>query len=97
MLIDLMPAMAKAIDKLPLERLLIYPARVPYPKYIQVETMNGCNLNCVMCDKEGRNRLGREQGRLTMHGFSEIISQFTHLKGVSLHGLGEPLLNKDLF
>ena len=64
----------------------------PLPKAIQVEVTTRCNLNCIMCNTEGRLRTGRD---MTLAEFENIYSRFPALDRVTLHGIGEPLLNPD--
>jgi len=60
------------------------------PAEIQLEPTIDCNLDCVMCNTESRNRRKR---LMTLAEFRRIIARFPKLKRVTLHGIGEPLLN----
>ncbi|GCF10263.1 radical SAM protein [Dictyobacter arantiisoli] len=64
------------------------------PRSIYIEPTSRCNEFCQQCP---RTLLSREDDRdLTFENFLSIVEQFPVLERVVLHGLGEPLLNKDL-
>jgi len=64
------------------------------PRSIYIEPTSRCNELCQQCP---RTLLSREEDRdLPFDQFREIVDQFPVLDRVVLHGLGEPLLNKDL-
>ncbi|GCE27274.1 hypothetical protein KDA_27580 [Dictyobacter alpinus] len=64
------------------------------PRSIYIEPTSRCNEFCQQCP---RTLLSREDDRdLTFDDFRKIVDQFPVLDRVVLHGLGEPLLNKDL-
>src|SRR5215471_1917592 len=64
------------------------------PRSIYIEPTSRCNEFCQQCP---RTLLSREEDRdLTFDDFRTIVDQFPRLDRVVLHGLGEPLLNKDL-
>ncbi len=64
------------------------------PRSIYLEPTSRCNEFCQQCP---RTLLSREDDRdLSFDRFREIVDQFPALDRVVLHGLGEPLLNKDL-
>src|SRR5258708_7606557 len=64
------------------------------PRSIYIEPTSRCNELCQQCP---RTLLSREEDRdLTFDQFRFIVDQFPVLERVVLHGLGEPLLNKDL-
>src|SRR5437867_2924024 len=64
------------------------------PRSIYIEPTSRCNEFCQQCP---RTLLSREEDRdLTYDDFRTIVDQFPALDRVVLHGLGEPLLNKDL-
>ena len=69
-----------------------YVAKLPTELYL--ETTNRCNLACRTCPQyfgmpEGSGDLSLDQVRL-------IVDQLPDLRRVVLHGIGEPLLNKQL-
>ncbi len=64
------------------------------PRSIYLEPTSRCNEFCQQCP---RTLLTREDDRdLTYDNFLKIVEQFPVLDRVVLHGLGEPLLNKEL-
>jgi MoaA/NifB/PqqE/SkfB family radical SAM enzyme len=64
------------------------------PRSIYIEPTSRCNELCQQCP---RTLLSREDDRdLSFERFREIVEQFPDLERVVLHGLGEPLLNKEL-
>lgn len=64
------------------------------PRSIYIEPTSRCNELCQQCP---RTFLSREDDRdLSYDRFRYIVDQFPILERVVLHGLGEPLLNKDL-
>ena len=67
---------------------------VTLPRSIYIEPTSRCNELCQQCP---RTLLSREEDRdLSFENFRFIVDQFPALERVVLHGLGEPLLNKDL-
>jgi len=70
------------------------PARPPLPRSIYVETTSRCNSLCETCILTFG---GREAKRdLTYAAFRRIVDQFPALERVVLHGIGEPLLVREL-
>ncbi|MDQ6660505.1 MAG: radical SAM protein [Chloroflexota bacterium] len=64
------------------------------PRSIYIEPTSRCNEFCQQCP---RTLLSREDDRdLSFDRFRFIVDQFPVLDRVVLHGLGEPLLNKEL-
>src|SRR5437763_9236561 len=64
------------------------------PRSIYIEPTSRCNELCQQCP---RTLLSREDDRdLSFDNFRFIVDQFPILERVVLHGLGEPLLNKEL-
>src|SRR5436305_14767012 len=64
------------------------------PRSIYIEQTSRCNEVCQQCP---RTLLSLEDDRdLSFDNFRYIVDQFPVLDRVVLHGLGEPLLNKDL-
>lgn len=64
------------------------------PEVIYLETSNSCNSLCETCPLTFFGN--GVPHNLTLDEFERIIEQFPDLKRVVLHGLGEPLLNRDL-
>lgn len=64
------------------------------PQVVFIEVTNRCNLLCKTCP---RTFFDREPLKtLTYQEFVEIAEQFPNMRRASLHGIGEPLLNKEL-
>jgi radical SAM protein with 4Fe4S-binding SPASM domain len=61
---------------------------------IQLESTLACNLKCKMCVRE---YFGEHKAYLVFEEFRKIIDKFPYLRQVNLTGIGEPLLNKDIF
>src|SRR6266581_5727760 len=67
---------------------------ITLPRSIYIEPTSRCNELCQQCP---RTLLSREDDRdLSFEQFRSIVDQFPVLERVVLHGLGEPLLNKEL-
>ena len=68
--------------------------RPPLPRSLYLETSSRCNSLCETCILTFG---GREPQRdLTWDEFRHVVDQFPDLERVLLHGIGEPLLNRDL-
>ncbi len=72
------------------------PVDVPWSqRSIYIEVTNKCNSLCVHCP---RTFNGLDWDRdLSVEEFDQVIDQLPSLERIVLHGLGEPLLNPDLF
>jgi len=67
------------------------------PTQVYIEVTNRCNSLCVSCPLTYNHFLPYEpKHHLGWDEFRRIVDQFPHLDRVVLHGIGEPLLNKDL-
>ena len=67
------------------------------PTQIYIEVTNYCNSLCVSCPLTYNHFLMQEpKHHLAWEDFRQIVDQFPRLERVVLHGIGEPLLNKDL-
>lgn len=77
-----------ASNKLQLNKLYHLPAD------IQVEPTSRCNLSCIMC---GRTYINRKNGDMSIGTFKNLVFNMKHLRYLTLNGLGEPLLNPDIF
>lgn len=67
---------------------------LPLPRELYLESTNRCNEQCDQCP---RTHLGREPDRdLTFAEVCAITDQLPTLDRVVLHGLGEPLMNREL-
>lgn len=64
------------------------------PGCVFIEVTNHCNLLCETCP---RTFYTYEQPQtLSWENFLRIAEQFPHMQRAVLHGIGEPLLNRDL-
>ncbi len=64
------------------------------PQVVFIEVTNRCNLLCETCP---RTYFDREPLKsLTFDEFVQIAEQFPQMRRALLHGVGEPLLNKEL-
>jgi MoaA/NifB/PqqE/SkfB family radical SAM enzyme len=66
----------------------------PLPRSLYLETTSRCNSLCETCiltfgGREPQKDLGWDE-------FRQVVDQFPALDRVLLHGIGEPLLNRDL-
>jgi MoaA/NifB/PqqE/SkfB family radical SAM enzyme len=67
------------------------------PNQIYIEVTNYCNSLCISCPLTYNHFLPAEPKRhLAWDDFKRIVDQFPRLERVVLHGIGEPLINKDL-
>jgi len=64
------------------------------PRVVFIEVTNRCNLLCETCPRTYFNR--EPLKTLTYEEFVQIAEQFPNMHRASLHGIGEPLLNKEL-
>jgi MoaA/NifB/PqqE/SkfB family radical SAM enzyme len=67
------------------------------PTQIYIEVTNHCNSRCVSCPLTYDHFLPLEpRHHLAWEDFRRIVDQFPRLERAVLHGIGEPLLNRDL-
>lgn len=66
------------------------------PFFLQVEPTTKCNFNCSNCT---RNMVTEERRscNLALSEFEEILNMFPQLKRIQLQGLGEPLINNNIY
>jgi MoaA/NifB/PqqE/SkfB family radical SAM enzyme len=69
-------------------------SRPPLPRSLYLETTSRCNSLCETCILTFGGR--EPQKDLTWPEFRTIVDQFPVLDRVLLHGIGEPLLNREL-
>jgi len=72
----------------------VLPARPPLPRSLYLETTSRCNSLCETCILTFGGR--EPQKDLTWEEFRKVVDQFPALDRVLLHGIGEPLLNREL-
>ncbi len=78
-------------------RYFVNSARFGLPIFVQVEITTRCNLRCVHCERNKDSaRITNADMRLDL--FKSIVGQLRYpTQGINLVGLGEPLLNPDVF
>jgi len=65
------------------------------PPVITIEVSSMCNLNCFMCGRD--TRWPRKVKNMSFEIYRKILDEISsYVELVSLHGSGEPLLNKEL-
>ena len=70
------------------------PIATARPHNVFIEVTNRCNLLCETCP---RTFTTYEQAQtLRWDDFVRVVEQFPEIERAVLHGIGEPLLNKDL-
>ncbi len=70
------------------------PRAPALPRNVFIEVTNHCNLLCETCP---RTFVSYEKPRtLGWDDFLRVVAQFPNLERAVLHGIGEPLLNRDL-
>lgn len=67
------------------------------PRQLYIEVTNHCNSLCVSCPLTYDHFLPFEpKQHLSWENFRQVVDQLPVLERVVLHGIGEPLLNRDL-
>lgn len=66
-----------------------------YPTSLYIEVTKNCNEKCTICPRT--YRWPNRRDNLSFEHFTHIVEQAPNLSRVVLHGLGEPLLNPELF
>jgi MoaA/NifB/PqqE/SkfB family radical SAM enzyme len=67
------------------------------PTQLYIEVTNICNSLCASCPLTYNHFLPYEpKHHLSWENFRRVVDQFPQLERVVLHGIGEPLLNKEL-
>lgn len=67
------------------------------PRHLYIEVTNHCNSLCVSCPLTYDHFLPIEpKVHLSWENFRRIVDPLPHLERVVLHGIGEPLLNREL-
>jgi len=64
------------------------------PGCVFIEVTNQCNLLCQTCPRTFHTY--EQPQTLSWDAFLRIVEQFPHMRRAVLHGIGEPLLNRDL-
>ncbi len=66
----------------------------PYPRFLEVEATQTCNLKCVQCEGTYWNE---PPTMLSLNDFKNIVDQFPDPVWISPNALGEPFLNRDFW
>jgi radical SAM protein with 4Fe4S-binding SPASM domain len=66
----------------------------PAPVEVYIEPTNRCNERCVICPRTFFER--EAPADLDLDRFVAVLDQFPGVERVALHGIGEPLLARDL-
>src|SRR5262245_26629452 len=64
------------------------------PVCLYLETTNRCNLLCTTCPRTFEQL--EPEADMSWQLFTHIVDQFDSVKRVVLHGVGEPMLVRDL-
>lgn len=68
------------------------------PYHAQIEPTNICNLKCRMCPQSVDAWKSRTPPKtLSLDEFKTIINRLPYVRRILLNGVGEPLINPDLF
>ncbi len=86
---DYLPAAYRAVD--PATRAALSEQQ---PHCVFIEVTNHCNLLCETCPRTFVTY--EEPKTLSWENFLKIVDQFPKMERAVLHGIGEPLINKDL-
>jgi MoaA/NifB/PqqE/SkfB family radical SAM enzyme len=70
------------------------PSVPQLPRNVFIEVTNHCNLLCETCPRTFTTY--EDPRTLSWDNFLRIVDQFAEMERAVLHGIGEPLLNKDL-
>ncbi len=65
------------------------------PRYVQAEPTNLCNQQCKMCPRNAN--LDAPLGSMSFDNFKKLYQQIPTIENLQLNGLGEPLLNEEIF
>jgi len=68
----------------------------PLPRVLQVEVTSACNLRCAMCLVRYRPPVNKLAGAFDDEMFRRLVDDLPDLTGLTLQGLGEPLLHPRL-
>ena len=89
--INLLPQMGRYFER-PEDELRARAESEPVCLYL--ETTNRCNLPCTTCPRTFEQL--EPEADMSWDLFTRIVNQFEGIKRVVLHGVGEPMLVKDL-
>jgi len=61
---------------------------------LNVEVTTNCNLECAMCMRRVWNE---ESGDMSLETFKALVPAFAQIETINIIGIGEPLLNENIF
>ena len=64
------------------------------PRKLNIEVTTRCNLECTMCIRRVWNG---ESGDMTLETFQALVPVFPEIETINAIGIGEPLLNENIF
>jgi MoaA/NifB/PqqE/SkfB family radical SAM enzyme len=67
---------------------------IPYPRSINIEPINICQLKCPLCPT-GARKLNYDPMMMSLETFKIIIAKVAFVKTILLHKAGEPFLNPE--
>ena len=82
-----------------IEKIMVRTQKNPsFPSILEIETSTHCNINppCVMCYPRLFDKR-QFKGEIARSVSEKLIPFFKNFRTISLHGVGEPLLGKNLF
>jgi len=68
-----------------------------YPYIMDIEPNARCNFRCIMCQVSEWDKMSRGADDMTYDELVAFIEENPYFAEVKLHGMGEPLINKDFF
>ena len=73
----------------------------PLPRFVQIEPVGQCNLECRMCPvvyrgDGGRGVKGKPPAFMSFETFRHVLDQFPAIEELHLQGMGEPFLHPRL-
>jgi radical SAM protein with 4Fe4S-binding SPASM domain len=77
------------------------PLRTPLPRFVQIEPVGQCNLECRMCPvvyrgDGGSGVRGKPPAFMSFETFRHVLDQFPAIAELHLQGMGEPFLHPRL-
>ncbi|MDF1662549.1 MAG: radical SAM protein, partial [Planctomycetota bacterium] len=74
---------------------LLFKKRVSFPREIQLEITNRCNLDCDMCPR--LSLLKVPEIDMSQETFHKVLDSLVKPRAITLTGWGEPLMHGDFF
>ena len=64
------------------------------PRKLNIEVTTKCNLECAMCMRRVWNE---DSGDMSLDTFKALVPVFPEIETINIIGIGEPLLNENIF